>query len=54
MKISDHQLQIMFRVLEGSFRTDMNIFGYSAEDRRKLFNEILNQQSHEIVDVKPE
>jgi hypothetical protein len=55
MKITDKQLLIMFRVLEGSLkiadRTDMNIFGYDAATRRNLFNEIINQQSDEIIDV---
>ncbi len=56
MKITEKQLQIMFRVFEGSLpmvdRTDMNLFGYDKETRLKIFNEILNQQSNHIIDVK--
>jgi hypothetical protein len=56
MKVTEKQLQIMFRVLEGSLticdRTDMNMFGYDKETRLRIFNQILNQQSNELVDVK--
>lgn len=55
MKITEKQLQIMLRVLEGSLkiadRTDMNIFGYDSATRKNLFNEIINQQSDEIIEV---
>ncbi len=56
MKVTEKQLQIMFRVLEGTLnvgdRTDMNLFGYDQETRLRIFNQILNQQSDKIVDVK--
>jgi len=56
MKVTEKQLQIMFRVLEGSLsisdRTDMNLFGYNKETRLRIFNQVLNQQSNEIRDVK--
>jgi len=56
MRITEKQLQIMFRVLEGSLticdRTDMNIFGFSVETRKKTYEQIINQQSDEITDVK--
>ncbi len=55
MKVSEKQLQIMFRVLEGSLsmadRSDMNLFGYDSDTRLKIFNEILNQQSDELINV---
>lgn len=55
MKVSEKQLQIMFRVLEGSLsmvdRSDMNLFGYDNDTRLKIFNEILNQQSDELINV---
>ena len=55
MKVTEKQLQIMFRVLEGSLtlsdRTDMNLFGYDQETRLRIFNQVLNQQSNDIVDV---
>ena len=56
MKITEKQLQIMFRVLEGTLsladRNDSNTFGYKKEQRINLYNEILNQQSNELIDVK--
>lgn len=56
MKVTEKQLQIMFRVLEGSLsmydRTDINLFGYSQETRLKIFNQILNQQSDKLIDIK--
>lgn len=56
MKVTEKQIQIMFRVLEGSLsmydRTDMNLFGYSQETRLKIFNQILNQQSDKLIDIK--
>ena len=56
MKVTEKQLQIMFRVLEGTLsmydRTDMNLFGYDQETRLRIYNQILNQQSDKLVDVK--
>lgn len=56
MKVTEKQIQIMFRVLEGSLSmydsTDMNLFGYSQETRLKIFNQILNQQSDKLIDIK--
>jgi hypothetical protein len=56
MKVTEKQLLIMFRVLEGTLsmydRTDMNIFGYDQETRLRIYNQILNQQSDKIIEVK--
>jgi hypothetical protein len=56
MKISEKQLLIMFRVLEGSLmmhdRTDMDIFGYDNKTRRNVYNQIINQQSDELINIK--
>ena len=56
MRVTEKQLQIMFRVLEGTLsmcdRTDMNLFGYSQETRLRIFNQILNQQSDKLIDIK--
>jgi hypothetical protein len=56
MKVTEKQLIIMIRVLEGSLRiadrSDMNIFGYNYKIREELFNQIMNQQSDEIIDIK--
>ena len=55
MRVTEKQLQIMFRVLEGSLRvsdrTDMNIFGYTHDVRSTIWQQIINQQSEEIIDV---
>jgi hypothetical protein len=56
MKVTEKQLQIMFRVLEGTLsmydRTDMNLFGYDQETRLRIYNQILNQQSDKVIDIK--
>jgi hypothetical protein len=56
MYITEKQLLIMFRVLEGSLnicdRTDMNIFGYDREVRKTILHQIINQQSDELIEVK--
>jgi hypothetical protein len=56
MIVSEKQLLIMFRVLEGSLimhdRTDMNIFGYDNMTRRDVYNQIINQQSDELINIK--
>lgn len=56
MKVTEKQLQIMFRVLEGTLsmcdRIDMNLFGYNQETRLRIYNQILNQQSDKLVDIK--
>ena len=58
MKITEKQLLIMLRVLEGSINicdsTDMNIFGYAVDVRRTILHQIINQQSDEIIDIKDE
>ena len=56
MKITEKQLQIMLRVLEGSLcmldTTDMNLFGYDRKTRNDIYNQIINQQSDKLIDVK--
>jgi hypothetical protein len=50
MKITEKQLLIMLRVLEGTLTIcdgkDTNLFGYAMQDRIDLYNAIVNQQSH--------
>lgn len=57
MKVTETQLLILIRVLEGSLsicdRTDNNLFGYSINTRRDCFNQIMNQQSNELKDISP-
>ena len=54
MIITEKQLLIMLRAFEGTLtiadRNDRNMFGICQEDRIKVYNEIINQQS----DVKKE
>ncbi len=56
MKITEKQLRLLVRVLEGSLlvhdRKDVNIFGISYATRQLLYNNIHNQQSDELIDVK--
>lgn len=58
MKITEKQLVIMLRVLEGTLtmydRNDMNLFGYDRKIRLEVYNQIINQQSDVLVDVKGE
>ena len=58
MKVTEKQLQVMYRVLEGSLlyydRPDNNPFGYNRSTRLQILNQILNQQSDEIIDIKEE
>lgn len=57
MKVSEKQVGVMLRVLEGSLRvadsTDLNIFGYDIDTRRIIYSQLINQQSKEIVDLDP-
>ena len=57
MKVTEKQLMVLIRVLEGSLaihdRSDMNLFGYTIETRRTVFDQIVNQQSNELKDVSP-
>jgi hypothetical protein len=56
MKITEKQMQILFRVLEGTLslydRSDVNLFGFNQATRHRIYNEILNQQSDEITETK--
>ena len=56
MVVTEKQILIMLRVLEGSLtvadRTDYNMFGYDREDRIRIYNEIINQQSDRMAEIK--
>ena len=58
MKITEKQLHMLVRVLEGSLlvcdRKDVNIFGSNYAARLLLHNDIRNQQSDELIDVRNE
>jgi len=56
MKLSNKQALIMFEIVKGSLniadRTDMNIFSYSYQQRLELVNQIINQQSDELIELQ--
>jgi len=52
MKISNHQAQLLVSLLQSTL--SKNLVGYlsiSFEDREKLLNEILSQQSREVNEI---
>ncbi len=53
MKLSDFQATMLMRVLRGALnvRTDV-LFGYDHTTLNKLYNEIINQQDHTLVDLE--
>ena len=55
MLISERQLHVLVRVLEGSLsfndRNDMNWFGYDRDVRFNIYNEIVNQKSTDLVAI---
>lgn len=54
MKISEKQLLVMFDILKHSTRFVGYFGGYDVETRNNLLNDIINQQSNDLVDVKTE
>ena len=56
MKLSNKQALIMFEIVKGSLniadRTDMNIFAYNYQQRLELVNQIINQQSDELIELQ--
>jgi hypothetical protein len=58
MKITEKQLQVMLRVLQGSLQyndTDsIDAFGYNYIERKNVFNGITNQQSDKLIDIRDE
>lgn len=55
MRINEKQLHVLIRVLEGSLtiydRSDMNLFGFDRETRINIYNQIVNQQSEDLIDI---
>lgn len=55
MRINEKQLHVLIRVLEGSLtiydRSDMNLFGFDRETRLNIYNQIINQQSEDLIDI---
>lgn len=57
MKVSEKQLLVMLDALGGSCSVASDgtgLFGYDQDTRRRIFHEIINQQSDVLVDVKGE
>ena len=52
MKITQKQLYILHQTLLDSLNIHSNIFYFNNEDRVKIAQEILNQQSDEIQEIK--
>jgi len=53
MILSDKQAQLLFSIAVDSVKI-MGPMGLTREDRHKLCNEILNQQSDKLVDLEKE
>jgi len=55
MKITEKQLILLVRVLEGTLGImGGDRFNLSEPDRERLYNQIINQQSNELIDIKEE
>ena len=56
MRINEKQLHVLIRVLEGSLtindRCDMNLFGFNRKTRFDIYNQILNQLSEDLIEIK--
>jgi hypothetical protein len=53
MKITEKQLLFLIEILGDSIRQNViGIYKYSYDERAKTFDEIINQQSDEIKDIK--
>ena len=54
MKITQKQLQILMVILKDSQKNIYGVFSYDLESRNKLLNDIINQQSNEVIDINNE
>ena len=56
MKISEQQLYILIRTLEGTLnicdRIDSPLFGFNLETRTKLYNDLVSQLSSNSIEVE--
>lgn len=53
MKISEKQLQQLMIILKDTLKHNIiGVFSYDVSDRHRLFNEILEQQSTEPIEVE--
>ena len=51
MKLSEKQAMQLFIVLKDSLHFDNNMYGIGHSDCMKLVNEIMRQQSEELIDI---
>ena len=54
MKITEKQLIVLFDIAKHSMRFIGDFAGYDEKTRQNLVNDIINQQSNDLVDVKTE
>jgi hypothetical protein len=54
MKVSEKQLMVLFDIAKYSLHIIGSIAGYDENTRRNLVNDIINQQSNVLIDVKSE
>lgn len=52
MIISEKQLLFLYQVLKDSIGIHGSCFGYDSDTRLKILNEIFNQQSEKLREVK--
>ena len=52
MKISKKQLQMLMVILQDSQKNIVGLFSYDLDTRNKLLNQIINQQSEELIEVE--
>ncbi len=53
MKTTEKQLQLLMSILQDTIKMDlMGIYTIPFKDRVKLFGQIINQQSEELIDIE--
>ena len=52
MKITEKQLQALMVILQDSQKNIVGLFSFSLDQRNGLLNDILNQQSNELIEIK--
>jgi len=54
MRVSDKQLLILFEMLGNSCKLNGNFGGLKLEDRKKLYNNLINQQDNNPIERNKE
>ena len=56
MKITEKQINMLIRILEGSCSIEDGgkVFLLTKQQRLDLFNQLMNQQSNELIDISDE